>query len=120
MKEQEIIDGIAKLIAEKGLYDVKPMLIEALKEHYGVSSMFFWKDGSGWSYCTEWDPKKPRGLWSAHNRELMDFDDLSRCLRGLAKNTDRLGGYSVIFNGQHCKDLDEIKRFALTKKLAGI
>jgi len=117
MKSNEVLKEMAKLIAKHGMHRLKPRLIDALKEEYGVEGMYFWKDSSGWAYCTEWHPDKAyNGLWGDHNREMMDFDELARYLHSLATGN----GHLIIFEGQHCRNLDEIKRFALTKKLAGI
>jgi len=120
MKSNKVLEEMAKLIAKHGMHRLKPRLIEALKRVYGVEGLYFWKDSSGWAYCTEWDPKKPHGLWADHNRELMDFDELARCLHSLDKNTNKMGGYIIVYEGQRHSDLEEIKKDVLIRKLAGI
>lgn len=117
MKTKKILEEMAELIAKRGMHKVEPILIEALKKHYGVSGLYFWKDASGWTYCTENDPITPGsgGLWGREDVKHMDLDELSRCLKGI-----HAGHTYIMFEGNRCTDLDEIRRFVLTKKLAGI
>ena len=116
MKSNKVLQEMAKLIAKHGMHRLRPRLKDALQEHYCVDGMYFWKDSCGWIYCTEnWPPHK--GLWASHNYELLDFDELARCLHSLSKQGS---GYTVMYNGERVSNLDEIKKFALTKKLAGI
>jgi hypothetical protein len=115
MKTKKIIEGMAKLIAERGMYKLEPMLIEALKEYYGVSGLHFWKDGAGWYYCSEQHPNKLGGLWGLQNSKIMSLEDLGRVLSGLRNKYTQ-----IVFNGEQVIDIDVLKRFVLTKKLADI
>ena len=115
MKTKKVMDEMAKLIAKRGMRKLKPMLIEALKEYHGVGGLYFWKDSANWYYCSEEDPKKMGGLWGNESTKIMSLEDLERVLSGLRNKHTQ-----IIFSGQRITDLDELKRFVLTKQLAGI
>jgi len=118
MKPSKVIKEMAKLIVNHGMGRLKQQLMDALMEEYGVDGMVFWKGPNGYVYCSE-DSETPKivvnDLWADRGFSKLDFDELVKCLGGLSTET-----YRVIYNGEVVRNLDEIKRFALTKKLADI
>jgi len=114
MNTKKVIAGMAELIAKRGMYKLEPMLIEALKEYYGVDEMYFWKDSADWEHCSDGKPKS-NDIWSPNGPEHVSLTELTWILHGLEEGTLR-----IEFDGQYYTNLDEIKRYALTKKLAGI
>ena len=107
---------MAKLVVNVGWHEAKKKLMAALKEEFGVSGMHFWKDSSGWKYCSEKHPKDAYPFWSHGNYDDLELDELASLLSSLH---NKKWGVIIFENEQH-RDLDAIRKQVLIRKLAGV
>jgi len=118
MKLDKALDTMAKSIAagELSCYEVASKLIEAIKKDQGIEDLYFYM-GDSWFYCSDKDPRKNYQLMTHPNIQL-DGPAIEVLQRLGSLINGKYG--QVCWNGQRFENIEDLKRYHFTKKLAGI
>lgn len=117
MKLDEALDVIAEALSKDVDYmDMENRILAAIKKQQVIEDLYFYT-GSNWFYCGTEDPQKTHWMISHPN-----IDQNTPASEILRRVTSLMHGRwaNVYYDSYRFKNMDDLKRYHLTKKLAGI
>lgn len=117
MKLDEALDVVAEALSKDLHYmDMERRMLDAIKKQQGIEDLYFYAGGN-WFYCGTENPRKTYWIISHPN---IDNDTPTNEI--LCRLTSLMHGKwsQVCYDGEKFESLDDLKRYHLTKKLAGI
>jgi len=117
MKLDEALDVVAEALPKDVDYmDMEKRILAAIKKRQGIEDLYFY-EGGGWFYCGTEDPLKTHWVISHPN-----IDHNTPIHEKLRRITSLMHGRwaQVCYDSERFENIDDLKRYHLTKKLAGI
>ncbi|KKM77322.1 hypothetical protein LCGC14_1371250 [marine sediment metagenome] len=116
MKIEEALDVIAESLDTIDYCEIERRLLHAIQKKHAIEDLYFY-EGSGWFYCSTKDPRKDHDMISHPNINV--FTPTHELLRRVSNLV--AGKWCIVCHeGQKFDNIDDLKRYHLTKKLAGI
>ena len=113
----EALEVVAKAMSKDIKYrEMEELLLGAVKKLHGIEDLYFYT-GGGWFYCGTENPSKTH--WMIEHPNINHHTPIQDKLWHL---TSLINGNfaSVLYDGERFTSMEDLKRYHLTKKLAGI